>query len=224
MGKNPFEAFMKVSTSPKRSDTVLERVIDKVPIPPVTDEAAMPTNPLSQLLGGAEVPVTEAQMVFADTDKIQADSVYELAAINTESLEPVKVPENAIARATHMRERMMKLKTHESVRALCDDMDAHIVANPLLKGPILSVLRAHVAALMVTLKQNPEFDSVMIDKDVHNIMTFVQATREEATMLRDVKTDKKTKRVVTKEVKKITESAFSNAFAAVMNAQMGRKP
>jgi len=207
---------MKVSTSPKRPDPKPEPA-------PVVDEAAMPTNPMSQLLG-PEVPETpEATPVYADTDAIQADSVYELAAVNTESLEPVKIPENAIARATHLRERMMTLKTHESVKALCDDMDTHIVANPLLKGPVLSILRAHVSSLMVTLKQHPEFDSVMIDKDVHNIMTFVMATRDEAVVLRDVKTDKKAKRGATKEVKAIKESAFASAFAAVMNAQMGRK-
>jgi len=73
-----------------------------------------------------------------------------------------------------------------------------------------------VQRLMITLKQRPEFDSVLIAKDVRNVMQFIRATREETLALREVKTEKKAVRAVKSEAKKKSLKGFEAAFNNVM--------
>jgi hypothetical protein len=112
---------------------------------------------------------------------------------------------------------------------VCDQIDKLIgdEAGAALEGPSLITVRNYVQTLMVTLKTRPEFDSVIIDKDVRNIMKFIRATREEALALREVKTTKKAVREAKKETatKKTSAKAlgFEDAFKSVMFGPFGGK-
>lgn len=45
----------------------------------------------------------------------------------------------------------------------------------------LDIVRKYVSEIMVTLKENPEFEPILVDKDVHNVMVFVQSSMNLAT-------------------------------------------
>lgn len=219
---NPFAAFMQRTSAPTAAEPV-----DPTPPTPVVDPTTAIVGPVleggeaKQFLTDLLTRVDEAVEEPAPTE-IQGEifSREQLAATDTSNLEPQKMPTTSLAKAVATRNAALTLDSASSVRELCDSVDKQMSENPNLAGPVLIVIRAHVVSLMVTLKSHSEFESVLIDKDIHNIMKFVRATREEALLLRDVKVDKKAKRGSTKEQKQIQQAPFANAFAAVM-AKMG---
>ena len=65
-------------------------------------------------------------------------------------------------------------------KELLDSFDAAMVRDKGITDFNLDLSRAYVKRIMVDLKENPEFDGLMIDRDVHNIMTFIRAVHERA--------------------------------------------
>jgi hypothetical protein len=158
------------------------------------------------------------------TEPLESESKYdmvtndlrELASINTESLEPQDEREsNLNVEAKKFGQRLV-LSEEGSVRQLCDRIDSLIEGNDALAGPALIETRNYVQQLMITLKSRPEFDSVLIDKDVRNVMKFIRATRHETLELREIKTVKKATRAANKEKKQSSLSGMEAAFNKIM--------
>ena len=68
-------------------------------------------------------------------------------------------------------------------------------------------LRDYVKRIFVELKENPEYDGLIIDRDVHNIIKFMRAVKGQA---QELAVDKKAK-----AAKKEASSAKKNRFAAI---------
>ncbi len=69
--------------------------------------------------------------------------------------------------------------------------------------PIMhAVVKGHVKAIMVDLNSSPEMRELIIDRDVHNIMLFVQASTASA--------DKHFEQVATKRIKKEANAKSEN--------------
>lgn len=149
-------------------------------------------------------------------------SAEQLARIDTdtEELEPKARQGKAdLVKAAELAKDMV-LKDSSSVRQLCDEIDTLIESHDQLVGPGLVTLRGYVQTLMVTLKARPEFDEIIIDKDVRNVMRFIRTVREQALATREVKVIKKAVRETKKKGDTKLESAFSNAFANMMKVQL----
>lgn len=153
-----------------------------------------------------------------DADAIIPSGLQELASINTDSMEPQDRRETNLNVEAARLGKKIQLESASDVRALCDRLDAKLEAEggANLAGPNLFEVRNYVQTLMVTLKTRPEFDEVIIAKDVHNVMKFIRATREEALAMREIKTEKKATRAANKEVKGIKQSALQQAFKDIM--------
>jgi hypothetical protein len=181
---------------------------------------AILTPQAQQLLGGGgggPAQGSESEDSVADRNALVPSGMGELASIDTESMDPITKREtNLNAQATQFGKRMV-LDSEGSVRALCDRIDQMIQGNANLVGPALIDLRGYVQTLMVTLKSRPEFDSVVIDTDVRNVMRFIRATREEALGLREIKTVKKAVRSAKKETSSNKLKGLEGAFMAIMN-------
>lgn len=172
-------------------------------------------SPQTQLLGES---LNETSQTAIGT---VAEGLHELANLNTDSMEPASKPTTNIALKARQLTDKLVLDSAADVRQLCDQADELIKANPVLVGPPLVHLRKYVQQLMMTLKEHPEFDDVIIDPDVNNVMQYIRATREESIALRGVKTEKKAIRAAKKEGnlgKVKLESSFAAAFQKVMNA------
>lgn len=153
----------------------------------------------------------------------QVHVVEQLARMDTSDLEPKESngprEPNEMLAARKMDAKLVLDETN-SVRALCDKIDVMLESNPNLAGPPLFELRNHVQTLMITLKQRPEFDSVLIAKDVRNVMKFIRAARNQALELREVKSAKKVVRTAKKDGIALA-LGDSNALASAINAALG---
>lgn len=217
----PSEGQKNIPDSAKRGLT--SPPVQAIPVsPPPQEKTNLPvTTPPSQLLLGAAIAAPkELPTAGSESTALQPYDREELAMVNTENMEPTapnqKVPTLNV-RAQNLAKASV-LTAPESVRELCDRLDAMIgdKAAPDLQGPSLIEIRNYVQTLMITLKSRPEFDSVIIDKDVRNVMKFIRATRQEALELRDIKTVKKATRSVKKESTAKKAKGFESAFNAIM--------
>jgi len=148
------------------------------------------------------------------------NSQEELAHIDTTNMEPKQAMTPSLTLKAQQKAAALILESGEEVKELCDRVDKLLESSPQLVGPPLIHVRGYVRQLMVTLKEKPEFDNILIDKDTRNIMRVARAIREEALALREVKTEKKVKRESNKEAKaeaKLANVSFAGAFAASLS-------
>lgn len=210
-----------------RPEDVKVQVGEPMPVKEFVESiATTPANPFlvpasQTLTGPAEpAPLTEhvTQVGGAEIKGEVVNDVFELAAIDTSGLEPkTEYEANELVLAKRLDETEL-MEEEWMVRATCDRVDALIKANPNLVGPPLFELRKHVKRLMITLKQRPEFDGVVLADDIHNVMRFIRSVREEALSLREVKVAKKSTREAKKTGTTIalgSESDMAKAFKAI---------
>jgi len=203
-----------IPDSPKK-DLTNPFISGKVVSPPTQEKTSLPqvTPQAQQLLGAGVGETTQSE----STDLVPYDT-HELANINTESMEPVEKRETNLNVKAKQFGQKLQLESTQSVRELCDTLDAMMESEnaATLQGPKLIDIRNYVQTLMITLKARPEFDSVIIDKDVRNVMKFIRATREEALALREVKVVKKATRSAKKETTSVKNKGFEDAFKNIM--------
>ena len=66
-------------------------------------------------------------------------------------------------------------------KQMLDDFDSLIAAADGGIGQLqIDTARKYVSEIMMELKKNPDYDAILIDRDVHNVMLFVRASRENA--------------------------------------------
>lgn len=219
--KNISDSVSRALTSPSVPATAISsEPKEKATMPELTPQTQRLLGAGGTTAGG---PTTsdETAMDFDSmmaADELQPSGMQELASMNTESLEPQSRREANLNVQANQLTKRLQLDSAESVRELCDRIDSMIEdkAAANLQGPGLLQMRNYVQSLMVTLKTRPEFDSVIIAKDVRNVMQYIRATRDEALSLREVKTTKKTVRAAKKEQTTTKAKGFENAFHAIM--------
>lgn len=196
--------------------------------PEVAVEATVQSNPFivapSQTLlsSGAESDVPE---YTGDTMPGNATSLSDL---DTTAIEPKDTPEKTENLRAAELDARSKLKSTDELRALCDSIDERIGERTELHGPDLVTLRSQLSRIMITLKSQPEFAPVLIDKDIRNVMRIVRAIRAEALAIREIKAIKKVDRQVKGAAKKkdLNESRLAKAFDSIagMDFNFGPKP
>lgn len=216
--KNISDSAEKGLTNPSTSVSLGAGVTEKPGFNLAEATKQFLTPEAMQLLkaGTPTVPQVNVLLDSGSTD-LEPAGLDALAAIDTESLEPKDRPTSNInVEAAKFGQRLV-LESSGSVRELCDRIDKLIEGNPTLVGPSLADLRNYVQQLMITLKSRPEFDGVVLDKDVRNVMIFIRKTREEALGLREVKVVKKVAKATNKEKKQKELSGFADAFQQLMS-------
>lgn len=167
------------------------------PAPAPAAPADAPERPLTPkaMLTGLNFNSAPAQVGADDADlpTLESDEPGEQigADFDTTGLE-------AQTEATSKEERSVKaldeaaiLEGPAGVRQLCDEVD-RLMTDPAIGLSHLSMptIREYCRRLMITLKNHPEYDSVILDKDVRNMMAFIQATRVNAVHTRQQKVAK----------------------------------
>lgn len=71
--------------------------------------------------------------------------------------------------------------------------------------------------LMIDLQSNPEMENLIIDRDVHNIMAFIQSSAKAADSKFEVKAVKKEKTANNKSKTQAKASLFADAFADMLS-------
>jgi hypothetical protein len=105
----------------------------------------------------------------------------------------------------------------ENFQDVVDKFDALLSRDNAINEMNIGHLRNYVQRIFVDLKNNPEYDGMIIDRDVHNIIKFMRAVKSEA---QDLAIDKKEKKA-----KADSNKVKKNKFAAVAgNLDMGALP
>lgn len=93
----------------------------------------------------------------------------------------------------------------EGMRVKLDRLDKMIIANSGIDQMSVDTARKYVQDIMIELKTHPEYMGVLVDKDIHNVMTFVresmnlaQKTFQEVANKRQTKAIKDSKKPQTK--------------------------
>jgi len=142
-----------------------------------------------QLLGALGTPIQEGE----------AMSIYELAVTEVSSLPAIRSRADAIA----SKSKAFTITEAEDVQSVCDALDSMIGGDNRLTGFDLAQVRNYVQMLMVTLKVNPEFGSILLDRDVRNVIRFARQQYLEAVAVNGIA-----------ETKKATRSVKSGSTAA----------
>lgn len=87
-----------------------------------------------------------------------------------------------------------------------DELDRLIQLDTGITAFTIDTVRSHVKQIMVDLKEQPELDSILIDRDVHNILLFIRTVKEKAVIVRE---DTKEKKVKKSKKGGLSESIFA---------------
>lgn len=215
------QSLTSVSNSASMGAGMSEKASTEVKVP-----TSMQLSPMAQrLMQTTQANVQAVAIADGSTPEYKplvADGgIHELAAMNTDSLEPQMHVEKGINVKAEALTKASVLDSKENVRALCDKIDSLIVGDAMVSGPSLAILRNSVMTLMMTLKSRPEFDSVIIDKDIHNVMKWIRSTRQESLDLREIKTTKKAVKAAKKEGLGSVKMNNLKGMEAAFNKMMG---
>lgn len=114
------------------------------------------------------------------------------------------------------------LKDGTDVKKLLAALDSKVSASGEVNGFDLADCREYVQRLMVTLKERPEFSTILVDSDYRNIVAFAWAMYDAAALEFEVKAEKasrpKALPAEPKTDKGKADKAKKNAFASAMGA------
>lgn len=85
-------------------------------------------------------------------------------------------------------------KTPLSFKDRLDRLDELIAQDFGISIITVDLVREHVKHLMIQLKDEPELDSILIDRDVHNILTFIRFVKDQAIGAQEVSKAKREKK------------------------------
>ncbi len=105
-----------------------------------------------------------------------------------------------------------------------DEVDRLISLDHKIGVMTVDAVRAHVKVIMIELKENPELESCLIDRDVHNVLAFIRTVKDNAVVERVVSKEKSEKRAKAKASKGSAAFNFfdSNLLPAGL-AELGKK-
>ena len=74
----------------------------------------------------------------------------------------------------------------EEFKERLDKLDALIQAEQGINSYTMDAVRGYVKTIMVDLQKQPELDSCLIDRDIHNVLHFIRTVKDNAAESRTV--------------------------------------
>lgn len=163
MGLKPQAGLMKASTAVAKPATEAplptpEKVVE-------APKAAIPKFNLASI--GVKAPVKAPVLVPSVVPKTSPAP----APTGTDLIPYAPIPE---------AEQSTILRGPAGFKEKLDKLDNLIVAGAGITQTTLDTCRHYVADVMMELRKFPEYDSILIDRDVHNVMMFVQQSTSQA--------------------------------------------
>lgn len=178
-------------------------------------------NPLIQLMPNVEDVTASAsdQPLTVENFDIELHSLDDLARIDTSSVDELKNRHDAYI--SKMKEFV--LDDAEGIRALLDYIDSRIGGDRTVDHFDLAAVRDSVRGIMVTLKMHPEYNGILLDEDIGNIVAFARETHRaalETNELARIKAASKPKRGSTPKAA-AKQARFEKNLANLNNALKG---
>lgn len=142
--------------------------------------------------GGGSAPETHAEQ----QDVVDDTTQEEVPEVEPKVEEPIDSKEVAIF-------VQPKEDAGPAFKATLDKLDALVQSELGISPYTIDVIRGHVKQIMLDLVTQPELDSILIDRDVHNVLAFIRHVKVDAVEARE---STKTKKVA----KAAKDSKFKN--------------
>lgn len=137
-------------------------------------------------------------------------SVSDLTGLDTGDIPALKDKADAV----QLRAEKYIIKESEGLRTLCDAIDAAMSRDDIMEGFNLDAVRGYVKTVMVTLKAKPEFDGILLDKDVSNLVQFATRAYHQAETIRQMESGAKAAKAAKRKTKESGSKAKIAAIAS----------
>ena len=142
------------------------------PLTQLTRNSAQPAQPVP--VQDANEYAAESQLLGIIRPDLNQDNFtpLDLAMMNTDDIEELR------NRAESMlaREKKFVLKSPDELRVMLDLIDSRFQSDERLGAFELAPIRNYIQAVMTTLRHFPEFETIVLDADVRNIIRFAIET------------------------------------------------
>lgn len=185
--------------------------------PAVTEPAPKRTNPLFNLhkrQTAVAVQQEKASELLAPVEEDKPidsgeQSIEDIAAFDTSKLKPTVDPQSKESTAL-ARARQAVIKGPEDFKKVANALDELIGQDEGIDMLTLSAARSYVKVLATSINENPELDSLMLARDVRNVIRTMRTLQAQAEAAQEVKLEKRVKRASKKK-----SSAKADKFAKV---------
>lgn len=169
---------------------------NKKPAVPVQREVGEEpkATPSATHIGSISTPANSALTGLSILNKLAAKN--QVPAANVEAQKQAMIPSRtAIATVA-----AAPLKSHVDIDESApmgmaerlDELDRLIMRDNGISAFTLDAIRGHVKIIMIQLKEEPELDAILIDRDIHNVLSFIRHVRVDAMAAQTVKAEKAT--------------------------------
>lgn len=140
------------------------------------------SNPLTSLFAAPEsaiIPVEDLppeEVVELLSEEDSSVSALDLAMMDLTQVEAIRSRAEALKAET----RKFLLDNIDEVRTMLDAVGTLVNGQDRLTGFDMSTCTNYVRSIMVTLREHPEYDGILLPQDLRNIVGFFQANYHEA--------------------------------------------
>lgn len=160
----------------------------------------MPIDPLlfkqfqvKEAAKAAETPKVVMEPLFpvkpavtpAPATKPAAGTEVALVAAQPAAVEPVIQPTPANFEMEPLPVLVVEAAPDIGFKDRLDELDRLCMSEFGVSKLTVDAIRGHVMVIMKTLQTEPELDNILIDRDVHNILTFIRFVKNEAVASRE---------------------------------------
>ena len=185
---------------------------------PSQNESAKAENPPAQapnrpsLLNVAKTAGAGGAVVQSGVDSKPANSVSSPKGSLLAGIQ--KATERAEARKED--HHYLFAEVPDDFQELLNRFDNLLIRDGQIDLSNIDTCRAYVKKIMVDLKENPEYDNLIIDRDVRNVIMFIRSVKDTAIQELNTKKEKGTKRKANAAAKKV--SRFGDVGTLDLNA------
>jgi hypothetical protein len=165
-------------TGEQRNTTDSGRAGVRPSLPSVESKAALSSEELSATEINVDSPA-------------EIRSVKDLASLNSDSIEEKLKPSSIAEKQIDAVMKETLLSGPEDIRATMDEVDSLMASDVGISTIALGVIRNKIESVMISLRDNPEWDSILLDNDVRNMVRFLRSIKGEAQLVLEEKSQKK---------------------------------
>lgn len=151
-------------------------------------------------------------------DKIEESGVTALATLDTSHMEATPQRLSAHDQLVQAQERIESINGPEDFRSMADELDNMLATETGVSVVNIGVLRSYVQRLSVALHNNAEYESMLLDKDVHNILRVLRSMHQMDMSDYAEKQEKRVTRSTKKAISGKTDSKMKALASAMFDS------
>ena len=171
------------------------------------------SNPLLSLGANASQELAAAldRVEEEQTDKL---TMAQLSEMNTDEIKTLAQKADSLL----LRESKYTLGSADEVRTMLDLIKGRMSTDERFDIFDLAQVTNYVKSVMITLRTNPEFDTILLDEDVHALFAFAQSQFQTSAQLNGIKVESEKAKSTKAASKRAVTSDAASKMASAMDA------